>query len=281
MSNDIQPSSSPPPARHDHAFYVRGLGDETDAYLAALAAGPLDSAVPSCPGWSVYDLVTHLGRVQRWVTHLVTTRAEAFVSSKTLAIEFPEPSGDVIGWARAGADELRGTLTAAPPDTPVWSWGPDQHVRFWSRRQCHEAAIHRADAELARGQRPVIARDVALDAIDELLELVTTIPDLPAKLAVDGHRGDRLHLHATDRADTDTDGGDTGRGGAGRGEWTIEITDDGFNWAHDHAKGDVAVRATASDLVLALYGRIPTDDPALTCFGDLAVFDHWRSVAKV
>jgi hypothetical protein len=49
-----------------------------------------------------------------------------------------------------------------------------------------------------------------------------------------------VHLHCTDVA----------------GEWFIEPEG---NVDRAHAKGDVAVRGTASDLLLALYDRVPIE----------------------
>jgi uncharacterized protein (TIGR03083 family) len=42
-------------------------------------------------------------------------------------------------------------------------------LAFWARRQAHETAIHRADAESAGGVRPEYPPDFAADGIDELL----------------------------------------------------------------------------------------------------------------
>ena len=42
-------------------------------------------------------------------------------------------------------------------------------LAFWARRQAHETAIHRADAESASGVVPDYAPDFAADGIDELI----------------------------------------------------------------------------------------------------------------
>ena len=76
-------------------------------------------------------------------------------------------------------------------------------------------------------------------------------------------RGRTLHLHATD------DGlGPTG-------EWTI-INDGGRRrWSHEHGKGDVALRGTAKDLLLAIVRRRTAADGGVEVFGDTAVWDGW------
>jgi len=46
----------------------------------------------------------------------------------------------------------------------------------------------------------------------------------------------------------------------------------------EHGKGDLAIRATASDLELILYGR-PTLDEVVT-FGDPAVLATWYRIFR-
>ena len=70
-----------------------------------------------------------------------------------------------------------------------------------------------------------------------------------------------LHLHATD----------DGLGPAG--EWLVRGTGGGIAWEHGHAKGDVAVRGPAADLVLALMRRRPSD--SVETIGDAALWEHW------
>ena len=257
---------APPPARQDHDWYVAALAPEVDGFAAAISAADPGAPVPPCPDWAVRDLATHLGFVHRWATHLVVTRADGFVNRKDLGFEAPSADGELGAWLAEGGGALLEALRSTPGDTPVWAWGPDHHARFWSRRQLHETAMHRADAELALGQQPSIAPEVAVDGIDELLALFTSMRKVPERLAADGHENDTIHLHATD---------------VDHGEWTLGVTPGGFTWAHDHAKGDVAVRASASDLLLALSNRIALDDPALEVFGDPGVLEHWRAATNI
>ena len=55
--------------------------------------------------------------------------------------------------------------------------------------------------------------------------------------------GETLHFHRTD----------------GDGEWLVRLTPDGPEVERAHAKGDVAVRGSASDLLLARAGRVGLD----------------------
>jgi hypothetical protein len=45
------------------------------AVSAAFADAPRDLTVPSTPAWTTEQLVGHLGRVHRWVTAMVRTKA--------------------------------------------------------------------------------------------------------------------------------------------------------------------------------------------------------------
>ncbi len=70
-----------------------------------------------------------------------------------------------------------------------------------------------------------------------------------------------MHLHRTD--------GDGEWMFAGDGEGGVTVT-------HEHGKGDAAVRGTAANLLLWIWGR-PAD--GLECFGDAEVAARWQAVA--
>jgi hypothetical protein len=125
-----------------------------------------------------------------------------------------------------------------------------------------ETALHRFDAEGAHGDGRPIDTDLALVAIDELFEVL-----LPSRGTSGLDRsGETLHLHATDVE-------------AGQGEWLITLGADGVAVEHVHAKGDVAVRGTASDLLLLLWNRVPAD--RFEVFGDRGLLDRWRDAVQL
>lgn len=257
-----------PPPHQSHCWYVDALSEENDRFLLATTAADLDEAVPACPGWSVADMVVHLGGVHRWATHLVASRASEYVSRKTMGLEPPPTDlAELPTWFADGAAALLATLRATAGDEAIWSWTADTTARFWSRRQLQETAMHRVDAELAAGLPAPIDSDVAADGIDELVTLWVGIRNLGARLADEGHLGDTVHLHAIDREDD--------------GEWTFTVTRDGLTWAHDHSKGACAVRASASDLLKLLSNRIDPDVPDIELFGDGAVLDHFRHAVSI
>lgn len=228
---------------------------ETIRTEAAHISGALDAArttdVPSCPGWDVEKLVNHLGRVHRWVTAMVRARAAE-------RGDFP-PRPEVVDaqWFDEGVTELVAALEEAGPDAPMFTFPHGGGTsRFWFRRQSVETAVHRWDIENAidaSSPRP-IDTEVALAGVDEILDVL--LHGRKAEL------GGTIHLHATDSP---------------HGEWIIGLDESGeLLVGHGHEKGDVALRATASDLLLWLWGR-PVPESGLEVFGDEAILDQWRA----
>ena len=139
----------------------------------AMAAG-LEAPVPTCPDWTVLDLVVHQGMVHRWAaSHL---RGEPVEPPEPLEREGRE-SADVLGWFDDGATALLQAIVDAPDDLDAVVFLKDAPAPrlFWTRRQCHETTIHAVDALGARLGRPAPADEtwirpaIALDGIDELL----------------------------------------------------------------------------------------------------------------
>ncbi len=150
------------------ARFVEILDAEGRLLAAAAERAGTDAKVPTCPGWQVRDLVRHTGMVHRWAT--------AFVAEGHLSYHpdggLPDLDGAaLLAWFREGHRTLVDTLTSAPPDVACWTFLPaPSPLAFWARRQAHETAVHRVDAESALGGTPTpLARDFAVDGIDELL----------------------------------------------------------------------------------------------------------------
>src|SRR5690242_17015291 len=107
------------------------------------------TAVPTCPGWDIGKLIRHVGTTHRWAAEMVRTRAGQRLDARTLDLGLPADAAGYPSWITAGGEDLVTTLRNADPDDPMWAWGADQHVRFWSRRMVHEAIVHSADAQFA------------------------------------------------------------------------------------------------------------------------------------
>lgn len=222
-----------------------------------------EAAVPTCPGWSVHDMGVHLGIVYAWVALIVSSDPDDAPGRR----ELPRPvEGETVAdYLAARLDDVLGALGSVPESALRWNFvaGGRAPVSFWWRRQLHETAIHRVDAELATGQAVTAFEPVlAADGVSEYLELM-------------GHRecgwdeleigdGFSIHLHATDLPEA---------------EWTVDSKH--RTYARAHLKADVAVRGPAWSLMRWCWGRIPAGTETLAVeklelFGDAGAAESWR-----
>jgi uncharacterized protein (TIGR03083 family) len=205
---------------------------ENVAHFAALGAavvgGRLDTPVPSCPGWDVRTLVSHLGNVHRWADQLVRSGSTEAPQRQ----RFEPPEGDAIGaWLVDGAQAFVASCRAAGPDAPAWNWtGTNPRASFWMRRMAHETSVHCWDVRTACKVGTELAPELAADGIDELLTVILLVRK-PTGLT------GTLHVHCTD-AD---------------GEWMVDLAS--LSVSREHAKADTALRGRASDVLLRLLGR--------------------------
>ena len=139
---------------------------------AVAEAGP-DRAVPTCPEWTVRDLVRHTGGVHRWATGFVRGRTEPLNADLDEVVGTWPEDAELAAWLAQGCADLVAALAAAPGDLQCWTFLPaPSPLAMWARRQAHETAIHRVDAELAAGlPLSAWAPAFAADGIDELLSL--------------------------------------------------------------------------------------------------------------
>jgi uncharacterized protein (TIGR03083 family) len=231
---------------HDH--FVGAMWRDGLALADAAERAGLDAAVPACPGWAVRDLVWHMGEVHDFWRTIVERGWD-----DPNQYEQPErpPDDALLAWFRQGVDAIVTAFTNADPRAPAWSWAPRGGSTAWVvRRMAHETAVHRWDAESATGEAGPVDAELASDGIDEYLEHFT---DGAAEGAAP--LGGSVHLHCTDVP----------------GEWLVTEPDAGgrLDVRREHAKGDVAVRGPASDLLLALWRRRPL--AGLDVFGDADV----------
>ncbi|CAM3000369.1 maleylpyruvate isomerase family mycothiol-dependent enzyme [Saccharomonospora xinjiangensis] len=152
----------------DHGRLLDVIGYEAELLVEASRAGAPDLAVPTCPGWTVSEVVRHVGSVHRAASHWLL-RGEAPRQWQ----RDPAIGQTVQGYLREGADALRDVLAACGPSAPAATWWDgDPTAGFWCRRMAHETTVHRIDTEQAAGvDSAEIATDIALDGIDEALLL--------------------------------------------------------------------------------------------------------------
>ena len=228
----------------------------------------LSATVPTCPDWSLEQLVRHMGGALRWVELMVRTRAEEEIPEERVpGADGPDGEGDAAAldaWLAETGEMIVGTLREAGPDAKVWGWAGILNAGFWARRMTHEITVHRADATLAAGLPYEVAPDVAADAIDEWLEIIEwaqrTLPDDPARELC---RPGSIHLHATDTAPDVA------------GEWVIDLAGDVIAWRRGHEKATVALRGPLTAVLLAFYRRLPLDSPELEVLGERELLEFW------
>ena len=238
--------------------------------LAAMPADSLDAPVPALPDWTVERVLRHTGKVHRWVASTLAAGPEADLAVDLIGL----PHGPACLPAyREALDAAVAELAGHDPEEESMTFVGAGTAAFWYRRQAHEVAVHRIDAadavHAAGGPVPEpLAIDHASDAVDEwaTLFLATRWQQRNGDLPTDLH-GRSIHVHGTDDP-APPDGA----------EWLITFTSDGVDVAATHAKGDVALRGPAQDLLLTLWLRRPLD--TLDVIGDRALAERVLDLAR-
>lgn len=212
------------------ADYIAALRRDGNRIAAAADAG-LHRLVPSCSGWTVAELVWHVGNVHTFWRQV----AAGAVAGPDTYQEPARPDDEaVVSWFCDGLEETADTLGRLDPGTPAWTWGRRKDVGFIRRRVAHETAIHRWDAEAAFEADEPIETVLAADGVAEFLDDV--LPGMSNGL--DGPT-QTISLRANDIDAL----------------WTVCAGGGTCRAAPAGARADVTVSATASDLVLMLWGR--------------------------
>jgi uncharacterized protein (TIGR03083 family) len=232
---------------------IARVRSEGEALAHAAEAGPFDAPVPGCPGWDVEALLRHIGDVHRWAAKIVGERIPERLQRD---FEGPADPDALLVWYLEGCVALVGVLEAASPDDSFWFWGTAPNaLAFWARRQANETAIHRCDAESARGEITPLTTVDAVDALDEWVGLATRRAKAP-----EGD-GRILRLAPVDAIAT----------------WSV-ILGDRVEVTSDRGRGHCELRGTASDLYLWSMNRRGTDGVTVT--GDESLLQVWADNIK-
>ncbi|MGD0700162.1 MAG: maleylpyruvate isomerase N-terminal domain-containing protein [Trebonia sp.] len=256
---------------------------ERDGALLADAAqtAGLTAAVPTCPGWEVRDLVRHQAYVHAWAARHVTGQPPAALGedSEEAVLAGGPDDAELVDTYRSGHAALVAALRAADPDLDCPTFMPaPSPLAFWARRQAHETAIHRYDAQSAApGGAPApgdaFGTAFADDGIDELI--MGFAARRRYRLRADGTRS--LAVRATE----------TGNG------WHVGLADGATRVARRGEAGDSAISAAvtasggcllegpAAGIYAYLWNRSDAAAAAVTVTGDPAILDVWRSSVRV
>jgi uncharacterized protein (TIGR03083 family) len=234
---------------------------QTDMLTGYLDCADITVPVPSCPGWNVSQLLRHVEadtagpprssrplRPNRHPTRRRVTSPDMPTRPAALAASLTQ-----------AAAHLAATLQQAGPDAQMWCPVGDGGTRFYARRFTHETAIHRADAALGLGVPFTLATDVAVDGVDEWLELGC----LPFHFKIHPWMRELLGPGRTiglRAADTGT-------------AWLLDLTGDAIAWRRSDEPAAAEITAPVIDLLLMLYRRRPV--AGLDVTGDAGLVDFW------
>ncbi|MER7344877.1 maleylpyruvate isomerase family mycothiol-dependent enzyme [Streptomyces aurantiacus] len=259
--------------------YAAEITAQTEQLTASVKGADLAVPVPTCAGWSLGDLLRHVGGAHRWAEEIVRSRATGPVPDD----QVNDVSGDdrtdttaLAAWLDEGAALFADALREAGPHASVWTVAPNGTPVFWARRMMVETVVHRADAVAAVDGTYTLDQDVALDALAEWLGFIE-LPQVYASVeAMRGLLGPgrTLHFHATDA------------GPGVEGDWLVDLTGEApavrRAAATERTPGEAAVslRGSAAALLLLMYQRDSVLEDAVEVVGEQGLFEEWREAAS-
>lgn len=272
--------------RFQHLFQAEGLR------LGQAAVTDMDAPVPSCPGWTVADVVRHSVLMYTDATERLRPRGGPFAGGSVGA---GGPSGEsgvsdvsaargttggsrakrggikkgdlldtyirahtelaVVMARRDPLDPIEGKDLDPAIPAPAEGEGPEPGTAgFLFRSMAREAAVHRADIEMAVGTPGPLDTRLALDGIDEVLTVL-----LPAHYdgrTRDGATGRTIGVHSNHH------------------HWRLTMHRAGVTMSREAGFADAAVTGEPAELLLYLWGRRP--GTVLSRTGDRAVLAAFR-----
>jgi len=249
------------------AEHIEAVAREGKLLADAARQSGLEDEVEPCPGWNVRDLVRHLSEIHLWAAARVAKRTSKLfpddISEHTeswpeLAVFWPDDE-DLVDWYLQTNANLVQALESASPDDEMPTFLPaPSPLAMWARRQAHETAVHRFDAENVAGIPTSFDPGFAADGIDELLSAFA-----PRKQEFPVDSPKIVHVHAVDTND----------------DWYMTLGPNGIDTSRDQRPADVTLTGAASDLYLLLWNR--TDESTVTVTGDRGLLDKWRNNLRV
>jgi uncharacterized protein (TIGR03083 family) len=233
----------------------------------AAEQGGLDVDVTTCPGWDMRELLRHLSEIHLWAAARVAKRttklfpddiSEHVESWPDLAVFWPDDDA-LADWYLDTNANLVNVLESAPADLDCPTFLPaPSPLAMWARRQAHETAVHRFDAENAAGIASEFDPVFAADGIDEL---VAAFAPRKQEFPVDSDKA--MHVHATDTDD----------------HWLMTLGPEGITTIRGDGPADVTLSGTAVDLYLVLWNRV--EDSHIDVIGDHELLEMWHGNHRV
>jgi uncharacterized protein (TIGR03083 family) len=250
-------------ARRAIVEHTRRLAD------AAAEAGP-GATVPTAPGWTVTDLVAHVGQTQHWVAEIIERRITDPAQLPTEMAVLPTDHREWPAWLAESAQRVANACSGDALDAPVFNAAGDERsgTRFWLGSMLNEAVVHGIDAANAAHRPADVEPAVAAALIGNHLAMLTS-PTWEMQRPESAHAirgtGQTLQWRATDTAD-------------GAGAWFVERRPGGATWQPATREADVTVTGPAGSLLMVLTRRRPLPDGEATDLGvegDLGLVRHW------
>ncbi|MGN6300716.1 MAG: maleylpyruvate isomerase N-terminal domain-containing protein [Angustibacter sp.] len=165
-----------------HEAYLAAFTADADRLSRLARSGDGEAPVPTCPDWTLLDLVRHVGDVYAHKVALLRLGRRPEQGEWLLGDDLPLV--EAVDRHDAVRRELAQLLADVGPDTSCWTWmegAGEGTSAAWARRMAHEALVHRVDAEAAVGVplHPA-APGLAADGVDEVLTWMAGDPDVVA-----------------------------------------------------------------------------------------------------
>jgi uncharacterized protein (TIGR03083 family) len=254
------------------AEHIGALRRQGELLADAAEWAGLDAAVPPCPPWQVKDLLRHTGYIHRWARRHITECPSQVIDGppEEEILRGGATDSELFAWFRVGCAALAETLATADPALECATFMPaPSSLAFWARRQAHETAIHRADAESAAGKIPEYPAEFAADGIDELITGFGRRRKYQPAVGPGGNGG-LLRVVAADTGDA----------------WSVEAHE-GRLQPRREAGGDApdgsgcTVSGSASGVYLYLWNRLDAGRAEVTVTGDEGVLARWQASVRV
>ncbi len=235
----------------DLAGYLSHLDRQTEDLLAA-AEGKFEHEVPSCPKWTVRDLVQHVWEVVGFWSYIVEHRIQNV--AQLSGLKPATPSDNVlVASVRQLKDRAIDLLRETDQSTPIWNWSTNKTVSFVPRRLANELSVHRWDAQNAGGVVDPIPTELAQDGLDEWVNVFVASGWM--RFAGEYQGDGVVRILETDRDRS----------------WKVRLVDHTAEVGGEDAT--VTVSGSASDLILLMWRRVGTGSVEIE--GDRTALDHF------